>query len=105
MWAIVGRIFSFLPGFLRSRLGSWIAAALAWLGLTWATTSFVVTPSLDALTSYMSSIGSTAGTLGTVALQWVGKMRFDQAVTMWAGAIATKKGVEAGKAFFMRRGS
>lgn len=98
---IVSAILSGLAWLFRNRIGQWIVAALAWMGLAWATTEFAVDPWLDLLEQHVSGVGG--GQLGATALQWFGVLKFDKCCTMIASAVVTKFGMESARAFLVKR--
>lgn len=93
MW---GPLLAALSRLFATRIGQWIAAAMAWLGLTWATQSAVVQPLID-------EIKATAQGVSGPALEWLGYLQFDVALSMVFSALAAKYAIQAGRAFLMRR--
>lgn len=85
----------------KNRVGFMIAQILLWLGLTVATSTMVVGPIISEITAYASLSGG--GSWGAVALQWLGVLNFDIALTMLFGAYTTKLAAGAGKAFLRKR--
>lgn len=99
---LISSLISGLAWLFRSQVGSWIVAAMAWLGIAWATHSFAVEPWLDNLRNNMQG-GSPGGEWGSVLIAYAGLMKFDQACTMLASAVATKFAVGAARAVLVRR--
>lgn len=91
---LVGWLLSGLGWLFRSQLGQFVVAAMAWLGISWATSEFLVEPFLEALEMHVQGIGS-GGEYAAAALAWFGVLRFDIACTMIASAVAIKYGVGA----------
>ena len=100
---ILSALVSGLSWLFRSRLGTWIAGALAWFGLSWATHEFAVQPWIDNMTDHTRS-GLPGGEWGSVLVAYMGIMKFDQACTMIASAVAAKFAIGAAKAFLVKRG-
>lgn len=84
-----------------TRLGVWVAAALAWLGISFASYKVVLDPALDQVRSIAQTGG--AGPYAADAIGWMGVLKFDQAITMLLGAYAAKHSVQAAKLFLARR--
>lgn len=105
MPAIVGWILSGVASavmwLFKNRIGQMITAILAWLGISLAAYEFGVEPFLDQLRDYAQG-GMGGGEYAAVALQWMGLMKFDVALTMILSAIAAKHAINAGKVFFRR---
>ena len=105
MPAIVGWIISGIASgvmwLFKNRIGQMVTAILAWAGITLASYEFGVEPFLDQLRSYAQG-GMGGGEFAAVALQWMGLMKFDVALTMIISAVAAKHAINAGKVFFRR---
>lgn len=87
---------------MRSKLGYFIAAALLWLGINITAVTVVVQPAIDMLTAMANNAGSAQGDLGAVAFQWMGVLRFDQALTMIISAYATRNLIHNGRIMFFK---
>lgn len=87
--AAIGRLFA-------TQLGRWIAAAMLWLGIGFATQAAVAGPGIE----YFQSI-LTGGS--GVAVDWMAFLMFDKALTMVLSAYATRATISAGKVFLARR--
>jgi len=81
MPAIWAALTAVLSNMVRTRIGFWIASALAAFGLQLVTSRFVVTPALDAIKGQM-------GTLGANAVAWLAYARVDEAITITLSAYA-----------------
>ena len=92
MW---GALTAALSRLFASKLGRWVAGALAFFGLTIATQQLVTVPSLAYFQSLMSDTGSDV-------TAWMGFLQFDKAITMLLSAYAARATVSAGKAFLAR---
>lgn len=99
---LLSGLISGLAWVFRTRLGSWTAGALAWFGLSWATHEFAVEPWIDSMRQHMQS-GVPGGEWGGVLVAYLGIMKFDQACTMIASAVAAKFAIGAAKAFLVKR--
>lgn len=85
----------------KNKIGQMITAAFAFLGISIASYSLGVKPFLDQLEN-MASAGLGGGEFASVALQWLGLLNFDKALTMIMSAVAAKHAVTAGRAFFKK---
>lgn len=92
-----------LSWLFRNRIGQWVAAALVWLGLSWATKEFAVDPWINQLEASMQPGAIGGGNLAEAAVAWIGVLRFDDACTMIASAVVAKFAVGAAKAFLVKR--
>lgn len=81
---------------LSSRLGSWIAAAMVWLGISFAANEYAIEPILEELAGYMSAQSG-------VVLEWLGYLQVDQACTMILSAVATRYGMTSARVFLSKR--
>lgn len=108
MPAIVGWIISGVASgilwLFKNRIGQMVTALLAWAGVTLATYNFGVQPFLDQLRNYAQA-GAGGGQYAVVAMQWMGLLNFDKAITMILSAVAAKHAVNAGRVFFRRASS
>lgn len=101
---IVTAILTGLMWLFKSRIGLFIATAMAWLGINWGTMKLAVEPAIDLLTGYAQQAGSGGGELGAIATQWMGVMNFDRALTMVISAIAAKYAIMQGRLWLFKRG-
>lgn len=90
MW---GALVGALTRMFGTKLGQWILSALAFLGLYWASSEFLVGPFLDRIQSSFS--GAPAALVQTIAY-----LRIDQYITIVLSAYAT---AAAGGALKMRK--
>ena len=81
-----------LSKLFTSRLGMWIASAMAFFGLEWATNEVVLDPIVDQIRALMSSTGGDA-------IGWLAFFNVDRYLSCIVSAYA----VAAGKAVFLRR--
>lgn len=100
---LISGLLSGLAWTFRSRIGTWIAGGLAWFGLSWATHEFAVQPWIDNMMNQTRS-GAGGGEWGGVLIAYLGIMKFDQACTMIASAVAAKFAIGAAQAFLVKRG-
>lgn len=87
----------------KSRLGLIISTAFLWLGVNFATVKIVLEPAIDLLSGYAQG-GMGGGELGTVAVNWLGLLQFDRAITMIISAVVAKHAVMKGRLFLFKRG-
>lgn len=104
MPALVAAIMSGLAWLFKSQIGLFIMTALAWLGINFGTVKLVVEPAIELLQGYARSMGGGSGDLGATAVQWLGVLQFDKALTMIISAVAIKHGVMAGRLYLFKRG-
>lgn len=97
MW---GKLIQGLSGAMKTKTGQWTTALLLALGIGLATNEFAVQPMLDAMLDQAKTGGSQAG---NVALQWLGFLNFDKAVTMVFSAYAARNVMKGAKVFLSRR--
>jgi hypothetical protein len=91
-----------LEWLFSTRLGLWIVQAFAFVGLSFGTQHLIVAPALSQLqTLATSGMGST--TFSGLALQWMGVLNFDKALSMIVSAVTTKYAVTAGRLFLQKR--
>lgn len=88
----------------KSRIGLFLATALAWAGLSFTTISLVISPTVDALTAYASGSGGSGNEYWATAVAWMGVLNFDKALTMIIGAYVTRVTVAQGRLFLWKRG-
>lgn len=97
MPVIVGWIVSALSFLFRSKIGSWIAAALLFFGIELATSSFVVEPLRDYV------VGAFAGMPAT-ALQWAGFLQIDRYISIiFSAYVAAFTAGALGRVFLRRK--
>ena len=101
--AIWPRIVASVMWLAKSRLGLIISTAFVWLGINLATVKIVLEPAIDLLRGYANS-GLGGGQMGAVAVNWLGLLQFDRALTMIISAIAAKHAIMAGRLFLFKRG-
>ena len=101
---VIGWIISAVLWLFKSRIGWLITQIFVWLGLTYATSTLVLTPTINAIKGYAQFSGGTGG-LAAAAVSWLAVLKFDVALTMLFGAITLKAATQAGRAFLTRRGT
>ena len=92
MPAIIGWIVAGISRIFATRLGAWVAQAMFFLGLQWATHEFAVEPLLAQVQSAVASGGGTV-------VAWVGFFNVDRYFTCILSAYA----VVAGKRAILQR--
>lgn len=102
MPALVALLESLLPvamNYLRIMLfvhaGKIIVGVLGFFGLSIAVDHYVIDPALDTIRGMMTS--GPGGTFGAAAMQWMGVLRIDQAVSMMLSAWTVVQGIKQGK--------
>jgi hypothetical protein len=88
---------------IQTKAGHWIVALLLALGLGFATHAAVVTPALDTIREMLVTNNGGGGTLGAAALQWMGFLNFDKAITMILSAYGARATLRGAKAFLAKR--
>jgi len=101
--AIVAGVISGITYMYRTKLGLFIMSAMIWLGINFATVKIAIEPAIDLLQGYASG-GMPGGEFGTAAVQWMGVLNFDRAITMVISAIVSKHAVMQGRLFLFKRG-
>lgn len=105
MAALIAPLLRGLAWLLKSKLGYFIAAAMAWLGINWASLEIIVQPTVDLLLAFAQGGGGTGtGDYWADAVAWMGVLNFDKALTMVISAVATKTALLNGRLFLFRRG-
>jgi hypothetical protein len=103
----MGKLISMLMNALRalynSRWGTWIASALAWLGLSFGTHAVAIGPAIELLENYMTGAGG--GELGGVAIGWMGVLKFDVGISMFISAVTIRNAIVSSKVFLRKRGA
>lgn len=85
MWGSLGELLSFLS---RTAAAEWITRALFGAGLSFAAYHFAVGPYIDQLKGVLSGSGQEV-------LQWLGLLRFDQALTVIFSAYTVRFSMNA----------
>lgn len=99
-WIISG-ITSAVMWLFKNRIGQILASILGWFGVSLATYKLGVEPFIEMLEDLANS-GLGGGEYAAVALQWMGLLNFDKALTMVISAVAAKHAVNAGRVFFRK---
>lgn len=99
---MVGWIISGVLWLFKSRIGWMLTQVFLWLGLTYATSTVVLTPTINAIKGYAQFSGGNGDT-AAAAVAWIAVLKFDVALTMLFGAFALKTATNAGRAFLTRR--
>lgn len=100
MWA---KLVAALAKMVSTKIGQWFVALMLFLGIGLATHAAVVGPAIDEIRSMLTANNGGGGSLGTVALQWLGFLNFDKAVTMLLSAYAARQTLRGAKVFFAKR--
>lgn len=101
--AIVAGVVSGITYMYRTKLGLFIMGAMIWLGISLATVKIILEPAIELLEGYASG-GMPGGDFGVAAVQWMGVLNFDRAITMVISAIVSKHAVVQGRLFLFKRG-
>jgi len=99
-WIISG-ITSAVLWLFKNRIGQMLTAVLGWFGVSLASYKFGVEPFIEHLESLATS-GMGGGDYAAVALQWMGLLNFDKALTMIISAVAARHAMNAGRVFFRK---
>lgn len=99
--AIVAALMQVMRVLLMSKIGSFIVAALLFLGLSLAVNNYAIDPLLSTLEAYVSQIGS-AGGAASVAMQWAGVLNFDKAISVLVSAYTAAWTIKASKVFLSK---
>lgn len=86
MPAIWAALTAVLGNLVRSRIGFWIASALAAFGLHIVATEFAIEPAVAAIQSQMTGMGATA-------VAWFAYLRVDEMVTIILSAYAAASAI------------
>lgn len=78
--ALVPIVVTAMRVMLLAKAGAFVAKCIMFFGFTWATNKFAIQPAFDELRNHMQATPS--GEYGALMVQWLGVLRFDQAVTM-----------------------
>lgn len=100
---IIAGIVTGFGHLLRSKLGFFILTAFAWLGINFGTMKLLVEPALDVLYGFAQG-GGGGGQFASVAIQWMGVMNFDRAITMIGSALTIKWSMNQGRLFLFKKG-
>lgn len=100
MAAIIAVLLTGLRILLMAKLGAMVARVLLFFGLTWATNEYVLDPALDQVRQYMTS--GPGGELGATAMQWIGVMELDTAVSMVLSAVVAAWGIKQARVFLSK---
>lgn len=100
---IIAGLVTGIGTLFRSRLGLFIASGMLWLGINFATIKIAVEPALDLLYGYAQG-GAGGGQFAAAAMQWMGVMNLDKAITMVGSAVMMKHGVMRGRLYLFKRG-
>lgn len=84
-----------LSTLFANRLGTWIAAAMSWMGLSWGSTSYVLNP-------LFGQIESLFGDANAVAMGWLGFLKVDIALTMILSAVAVRFSFQTMRTFLQK---
>lgn len=101
MWL---RLVAAFAKMIQSKVGQWFAALMVALGIGMATNTLVMGPAISELKDMMVNTNGGGGQLGTVALNWLGFLKFDIAVTMVISAYAARHSIRTAKVFLTKRG-
>lgn len=100
-------VAALLEGFLalfKTRIGFFIVTVLTWLGVSYGSTHLILEPTIGAIKGYATGVGG-AGQYGHIALDWIGYLHFDRALTMVFSAYAAKYSIANAKVFLFKRGT
>lgn len=101
---IVAGVVSGITYMYRTKLGLFVAGAMVWLGINFATIKLTVEPAIELLLGYADSGSMAGGEFTTTAIGWMGVLQFDKAITMVVSAIVTKTVLLKGRLFLFKRG-
>lgn len=101
---VIAGIVTGVAHLFKTRLGLFIATAMLWLGINFGTMKMVVEPALDLLYGFVNGGGGAGGQFGAAAMQWMGVMNLDRAVTMIGSAVLIKKAMLSGRLFLFKQG-
>lgn len=94
-----------LNAILGNRLATWVAQVLGWLGLQVAFGTFAFGPLIAQIRGYAEGIETAGGggELTAAALNWLGFLNFDKALTMILSAYVMAFAATSARAFLRRR--
>ncbi|MDR7135725.1 hypothetical protein J2X06_002943 [Lysobacter niastensis] len=101
--ALVALLVNVMRIMLMAKIGAFIVKALAFFGFTWATNKFAVAPAMDFIRDHMATLNGIGGEYGTLMVQWLGVLRFDQAVSMMLSAYAAAWTIKGAKVFLAKQ--
>lgn len=102
--AIVTGVVAGITYMFKTKLGLFLMGAMIWLGVNWGTIKIIVEPAIDLLYGYANGVGGGGSDYATAAMQWMGVMQFDRAITMVVSAIIAKNAVMQGRLFLFKKG-
>ena len=103
--AIGAAVVSGMTYMFKTKLGLFVLSAMVWLGINWGTIKLVIDPAVELLLGYADgSLGGGGNQYASVAVQWMGVLNFDRAITMVVSAVVTKHAVMQGRLFLFKRG-
>jgi hypothetical protein len=98
---IVSSLMTVLRVLLLSKIGSFIVAALLFLGLSLAIDNYAIDPLLAQLRNYVAQLGAGGGAMAT-AMQWAGVLNFDKACSVLLSAYTTAWTIKSAKVFLTK---
>lgn len=101
--AVVAGVVSGITHMYKTKLGLFLMGAMIWLGINFATIKIIIEPAIDLLEGYADG-GLGGGPYASMAIQWLGVLNFDKAITMIISAIVSKHAVMQGRLFLFKRG-
>ncbi len=78
-----------------NRAGTWVAAAMSWLGITFGSVTYLLDPLIN-------QVQGILGDADSVAMGWLGYLKVDIAMTMILSAVTIRYGFNATKLFIKR---
>lgn len=100
---VIAGIVTGIGTLFRSKIGLFIAGAMVWLGISFATIKLGVEPVLDMLYAHAQG-GAGGGPYAAAALQWMGVMNLDRAITMVGSAALMRQSLTHGRLYLFKRG-
>jgi hypothetical protein len=101
--SIIAGIITGITHLFKTKLGLFLMTAMLWLGINWGTIKIIIEPAIDLLYGYAQG-GMGGGPYAAAAMQWLGVMQFDRAITMVVSAIVSKNAVMQGRLFLFKKG-
>lgn len=83
---------------LFAKAGALVAKILLFFGLAWSTMEFAVDPLISQIEG-MINTGAGSGGMGAAAMQWMGVLKFDKALSMILSAYTAAWSIRSFKAF------
>lgn len=102
--SLVAGFMNGLRWLFLSRLGLFLGTAFVWLGWNFATINLLITPAVEALEAYSSSQSAGSNEYAVAMFQWLGVLKFDEALSMIISAVVTKHALMKGRLFLFKRG-